>query len=91
MQQVHHNEERQRFEMETEGGLAVADYRQSGQTLTIYHTEVPFPLRGGGVGERLVCGTLEEVRKLGMKVVPRCWFVREIMGRHPEYRDLLAA
>jgi hypothetical protein len=55
------------------------------------HTEVPYPLRGGGLGERLVCGTLDRCARPRLKVVPRCWFVREVMGRHPEYRDLPAA
>lgn len=87
---VRHNEKRQRFELETEAGLAVADYHPSGETLIFYHTEVPFKLRGGGIGERLVCGALEEVRGLRLKVAPRCWFVREVIDRHPEYRGLLA-
>ena len=43
--------------------------------MTIYHTEVPLPLRSRGYGYHLVRGTLEEVRRLNLKVVPHCWFV----------------
>lgn len=88
--EVHHNETSQRFELKTSAGLAVVDYRRTGDTLLLYHTEVPVPLRGGGIGERLVRGTLDEVRRLGLKVVPQCWFVGAVIGRHPEYRDLLS-
>jgi hypothetical protein len=28
----------------------------------------------------LVLGTLEEVRRLNLKVFPQCWFVREAPG-----------
>jgi predicted GNAT family acetyltransferase len=33
---------------------------------------------------------LEQVRRLNLKVVPRCWFVRQVIDRRrPEYLDLL--
>ena len=46
MRQVRDNTEQSRFEMDTGAGLAVADYRLNGSTMTIYHSEVPPPLRG---------------------------------------------
>jgi hypothetical protein len=55
--------------MDTPEGLAVVDYRLEGNIVTIYHTEVPLPLRGRGYGYQLVRDTLEEVRRLGLKVV----------------------
>jgi hypothetical protein len=42
---VRHNPEQNRFEMDTPAGLAVSDYRREGNVMTIYHTEVPLPLR----------------------------------------------
>jgi uncharacterized protein len=45
---VRDNTELNRFEMDTEAGLAIADYRLNGFTVTIYHTEVPTRLRGRG-------------------------------------------
>lgn len=87
---VRDNPEQQRFELETPAGLAVADYRREGNVMTIFHTEVPTALRGQGIGEKLVRGVLEEMRRQGLKVVPRCWFVREFLAGHPEYRDVMA-
>ena len=37
----------------------------------------------------MVCGALQEVRRLNLKVVPQCWFVREVIERYPEFRDLV--
>ena len=89
MPRVINNTDQRRFELETSSGLAIADYRVSGDKLTIFHTEVPAALRGRGIGCRLVKGALEEVRKLGLKVVPQCWFVREYIDRNSEFADLL--
>jgi predicted GNAT family acetyltransferase len=45
-------------------------------------------LRGRGLGYRLVRGALDEVRRLNLKVVPECWFVREVIERNAEFQDL---
>lgn len=87
---VRDNPEQQRFELETPAGLAVAEYRRSGDVLTIFHTEVPQALRGQGIGEKLVRGVLDEIRRRELKVVPRCWFVKEFLAGHPEYRDVIS-
>jgi hypothetical protein len=87
---VRDNVAQQRFELDTSAGLAVADYRLAGDTMTIYHTEVPAALRRRGIGYWLVCGALAEVRRRQLKVVPSCWFVRDVIARTPELRDLLA-
>ena len=86
---VINNANKNRFELETSAGLAVADYRLDAGVMMIYHTEVPVPLRGRGIGGRLVEGALNEARKLTLKVVPNCWFVREFIERNPQFRDLL--
>ena len=86
---VRHNPEASRFELDTAAGLDVAEYRLSNGIMALYHTEVPAPLRGRGIGERLVRGALEEARKLGVKIEPQCWFVREFIDRNPEFADLV--
>jgi predicted GNAT family acetyltransferase len=85
---VRDNTELNRFEMDTEAGLAIADYRLNGFTMTIYHTEVPARLRGRGHGGRLVMGALSEARSKGYKIVPSCWFVS--MSASSKYDDLWA-
>lgn len=87
---VRHNTELHRFEMDTPAGVAIADYRVAGDMMTMFHTEVPARLRGRGYGYHLVCGALEQVRGLNLKVDPQCWFVREVIDRKPEFQDLLA-
>jgi hypothetical protein len=86
---VRHNPDRQRFELDTPAGLAVAHYRLSANVITIPHTEVPLSVRGRLYGYRLVHGALDEALRLHLNVVPECWFVREVIDRNSEFRDLL--
>ena len=79
-----------RYELALEGGVAYAETHSAGERVVFTHTEVPYALRGSGIGGRLVAGALDDVRRRGLKVVPRCWFVAGFMARNPEYRDLLA-
>lgn len=88
--QVRDNPARSRFELDADGYLAFSDYRRDGAVLTISHTEVPAAIGGKGIGSKLVRGVLDLIRAEGLKVVPRCSFVRAYIERHPEYRDLLA-
>ena len=87
---VRDNPERNRFELPLDGHTAFSEYRRTGDVLTIMHTEVPPELNGRGIGSALVRGMLAIVRRDGLKVVPRCPFVRAYIGKHSEYADLLA-
>ena len=87
---VRDNSERNRFELPLDGHTAFSEYLRNGGVLTIMHTEVPPELNGRGIGSALVRGMLAIVRRDGLKVVPRCPFVRAYIGKHSEYADLLA-
>ncbi len=91
MSEVKDNPAMNRFEMVNGGAVAFVEYERSGgDRVALLHTEVPEALSGRGVGSKLVRGVLEALRAEGAKVVPRCEFVAAYIGRHPEYRDLLA-
>jgi len=83
------NPARNRFELQTSAGLAIANYRRDDRSITITHTEVPRAVEGRGVGSTLVKGMLDQIRQEGRTVIPRCSFVASYISRHPEYRDLL--
>ena len=87
---VIHNEEAGRFETEVEGYLAEADYYRNGNKMVFTHTEVPRPIGGKGVANKLVKTALNYAREKHLEVVPLCSFVAVFIRRHPEYRDLLS-
>jgi predicted GNAT family acetyltransferase len=79
-----------RFELDAGGVTVFSNYRLDGGVITFLHTETPPAARGRGLASQLVRGALEAVRARGLKVVPRCDFVRAYMAKHPEFGDLLA-
>ena len=85
------NTARSRFELDTGDGIAFLSYHGTPGVLIFYHTEVPRALRERGIGSKLVHGALEQVHAEGLKVVPRCGFVRHYIETHPEFHDLVAA
>ena len=87
---VRDNPDRHRFELDADGHVAVSNYTRAGNVITIQHTEVPKELGGRGIGSALARGVLEFARAQGLKVVPRCPFVKSYIDKHPEFADLLA-
>jgi uncharacterized protein len=88
---VENNQEAGRFETEVNGYLAVAEYQLSGDKILLTHTEVPRPIGGRGVANKLVKTALDFARDNHLQVVPLCSFVSAYIRRHPENKALLAA
>jgi predicted GNAT family acetyltransferase len=84
---VAHNAALSRYEMKTDHGLAIAVYRQQGDSLVFTHTEVPPADEGKGFASTLMKEALDDTRRRGLKIVPACGFVVAYVRRHPEYRD----
>jgi predicted GNAT family acetyltransferase len=83
------NAARSRYELAVGDAIAFIEHVGEGDAVAFVHTEVPEAMEGKGVGSRLVKGALDDVRRRGLKVVPRCPFVREYIVRHPEYQDVV--
>lgn len=79
-----------RFELDAGGVTAFVTYRLGDGVITLQHTETPPQARGQGIASRLIEGTLKLLQARGLKVIPRCDFVRAYVAKHPEYRDLVA-
>jgi uncharacterized protein len=75
------------------GGAVVGEarYRRAGDRVVFTHTEVDPASGGHGLGSRLVQAALDDVRRQGARVVPRCPFVASWIGDHREYADLVDA
>jgi predicted GNAT family acetyltransferase len=73
-----------------DGVTAVLYYRLAGGVMTLDRTETPQQARGRGIASQLVAGVLDAARTRGLKIVPRCAFVRADLAKHPEFRDLVA-
>ncbi|HPJ18040.1 MAG TPA: GNAT family N-acetyltransferase [Actinomycetota bacterium] len=85
------NPDAHRFDMLLDGErIGVIDYTQDDCVVTMTHTEISDDHSGKGFAARLVQAALADVRDSGEQVVPDCAYVRKYIGKHPEWRDLVA-
>jgi hypothetical protein len=82
---VRHNLGRHRYELDADGGTAVAEYYERDGARIFTHTEVPRRSEGRGVGSKLVHAALADTTRAGFKIVAACSFVVAFVARHPEY------
>lgn len=87
---VSDNTAKSRYELNVDGHIAFVDYRLRPDRIVLVHTEVPSELGGRGVGSKLARGTLDAVRKRGLKAEIRCDFLASYVQKHPEYADVVA-
>jgi uncharacterized protein len=83
--------ERSRYEAHDPGGALAGflDYRWADGLLVARHTEVDPAYEGQGVGGALSRHVLDRARADGVRVDPRCPFLRGWLERHPEYADVV--
>src|ERR1700760_2686142 len=90
--EVRDSPEEARYEIRVDERLAgFAQYRLDDDTITIFHAEIDPEFRGRGFGDELAHDALDDVRRRGLVLVPRCPFIASYVHRHPdEYLDLVA-
>jgi uncharacterized protein len=88
---IRDNPDEHRFELSVGDEFAgFAEYVLGPGTIVFTHTVVEETWNGRGLGTRLARHVLDDARKRGLRVRPKCPFIRSYVDRHPEYRDLVA-
>jgi hypothetical protein len=85
--EVLNDEAEKQFYTTVNGHRAVIRYAKTGDVYNLEHTFVPEELRGEGLAEQLVLGTLTAIRKEGARFIPTCPFIQTYLKRHPEQRE----
>jgi predicted GNAT family acetyltransferase len=81
---VKHNIAEGQFEITQEDQTALLQYRRSGDSMRLIHTEVPEPLRGRGLANQLARAALDYAHFHQLKVIPVCPFIKAYLEKHPE-------
>lgn len=90
MIEVHDVPARNRFVILVDGAEAgYSAYRRVDGRLVFDHTRIRDEYAGQGLGGMLLRGAMDQVRALGVRVVPICEFLAGWIDNHPDYRDLV--
>ena len=88
--QISNSAEAARYEARVGSKVAgFAEYQLAKGLIVFTHTEVDSAYEGQGVGSALARAALDDVRGTDRKVLPLCPFIKEWIGRHREYVDLV--
>lgn len=76
--------EHARFEITVDGAPAgFAEYRRQGAVVSMPHTVIDPAFRGRGLGAVLATAALDALKADDAKVLPQCWFVRDVIAANP--------
>lgn len=79
-----------RYEILVGGEVAgFVDYHRSDDQLFVPRTVTLPAYRGQGLASQLVRHVMDEARREGRQVSTSCWYVRDWLAAHSEYRDLV--
>lgn len=79
----HDNAAEHRYEMELEGFLSFADYRDVAQARVILHVETPIEGRGRGYASKLMAAVVADAKARNLKLRASCAFAVAYFKRHP--------
>lgn len=77
------NTQQNRYELEVEGYLALADYQLEGKTLSIMRVFVPEELRGKGVASQVMKAVVDDAKAKHLSIVPVCSYAATYLQRNP--------
>ena len=91
MTEIRNNPDKLRYEALIDGAVAgFAAYQLTDELIVFTHTQVDPAYEGRGAGSAIARFALDDVRQDGSRrVLPLCPFIKEWIGRHPDYANLV--
>ncbi len=86
---IKHEKESNRFTMDINGEIAKVDYSLRDGKMYLVHSEVPYNLRGKGIGKVLVEKTFEKLTEEGYKAVAVCSYIRAVARRSEKWNSII--
>ncbi len=76
------NDALSRYELVVDGILSIAEYRKSGNVISVTHVEVPQELRGRGVASQLMAAIVLDAKAQNLTINPICPYAAEYLRKH---------
>ncbi|MBO6605796.1 MAG: N-acetyltransferase [Psychroserpens sp.] len=84
-----HDKTNKRFILDINGELGKVDYSISNGKMYLNHSEVPYNLRGKGIGKVLVEKTFEQLTNEGYKAIAICSYIKMIARRSDKWSKII--
>ena len=88
--EVKQDKENERFVAEVEGHKAYLSYNVFDDKIDLSYAYTPPELRGRGIAKIVVEYAFNYAKENNLKVIPTCSYVRALVERNDNYKDLLA-
>ena len=88
MNEVINDKQGSRFVLNVNGEEVYLLYAEDKKTIDLYSTYTPSSLRRQGLAAIVVKFAIEYAKGKNLKVIPRCWYVRNFLEKHPEYQKI---
>lgn len=86
---LHHDKENKQFKLEINGEIAKVDYELCDNKMYLTHTEVPYNLRGKGIGKILVEKTFIQLTQESYKIIAICTYIKAIASRSEKWKTII--
>lgn len=87
--EVIHDKEKQQFTMEVDGENAIVDYAMKDGKMYLEYSEVPFNIRGQGIGKILVEKTFEKLTEEGYQAVAVCGYIKSVARNSEKWNAII--
>lgn len=87
--EVQHDKEKQQFTMEVDGEIAKIDYKMRDGIMHLVYSEVPFNIRGQGIGKVLVEKTFEKLTDEGYKAIAVCGYIKSVASKSKKWNAII--
>ena len=85
-----HDQNNSRFTLNINGELAKIEYQLRDGKMYLTHSEVPYNLRGQGIGKVLVEKTFEQLKTDNLKAIAVCSYIKAIATRNDKWKSIIA-
>lgn len=87
--EVIHDKNKHQFTMEVDGETAKVDYELKDNKMYLVYSEVPFNIRGQGIGKVLVEKTFEKLTEENYKAVAVCGYIKSVARNSEKWKAII--
>lgn len=87
--EIKHDKDQQQFTMQVDGDTAKVDYILRDGKMYLTYSEVPFNIRGQGIGKILVEKTFEKLTEEGYQAVAVCGYIKSVARDSEKWKAII--